>query len=566
MSTVAQSLERQPRGYARAAWLFLAASALACLLYAAVPSPSAAAVLFGTLALATTGAVVLGVRVHRPALVLPWWLVLAACVLFLAGGFCRTVARSDPSRAMLVMAAVLTVTGYLAVGLAVARWLRVRAHGTGAATALDAALVGVTVSLAVWVVLIAPLVAGGTTDTTAVIDSVYPVIDAVLLTMLVHLLFTSTRGDRAHGLLATSLAAVLVGDIGYAAATAGLLTLTPGLLDAPFLLGYGALGAAALHPSMARAGVAQPRQGYRGARQLTGLVAGLAASAVLVALAPTHGAVDRVVRAVLLGGLLLGVLARSERAVRRHAAGERVARHRSTHDELTGLPNRAHLVEAVTTRIEQASGPDQVSLLFVDLDGFKFVNDSYGHTVGDELLVLAGARLSDAVRPHDVVARYGGDEFVLAVTLGRAATEGLATRLVAVLSEPFPLSVGSVFVSASIGIARADGRGSDPDGGVESLVRQADAAMYQAKALGGGGYARYDASLREKARLQIETSTALQEALARDEFEVHYQPIVDLRDGHTLGWEALLRWSRTGQPDLGPSVFVPIAEIGRAHV
>ncbi|MEO6880641.1 MAG: EAL domain-containing protein [Mycobacteriaceae bacterium] len=562
MTTVPASLARSGRGFTWAAWSVLAASVLACTVYVTFSSAVVGLVVFGLVAGVTIVSIVVGLAAHRPAAVLPWRLVLTASVLFLVGGLSRAVARDLPDEALPVVAVLATVGGYLAVGGAATVWLRARAAGTGVATALDAVLVGTAAALVGWVVLVAPP-ASRATDVGLLINASYPIVDAVLLTLLVQLVFTSAPGDRAFALLTTCVVAILVGDLGYAATTANLLTLPERLLDTPYLVGYCALAAAALHPSMAELARPQPPLEYRGRRRLPGLVAGLVAAAVILALDPTTGSIDRIVRAVLFGLLLLGVLLRSERAVRRHAEGERVARHRSTHDELTGLPNRVLLNQRVQAELDTSTGAERVSLLFIDLDGFKFVNDVYGHSVGDELLVQAAQRLSESVRPQDLVSRYGGDEFVLAVQLGRAGTDGLADRLVTVLSEPFGLSVGSVFVSASVGIARASGR----DGGdeanardeVENLIRQADTAMYHAKAQGRGGYARYDDSLRESARLQVETSTALRDALARGEFDVHYQPIVDLRDGRTLGWEALLRWERDGQ-QVSPAVFIPIAE------
>lgn len=565
MTTVPAFLARYGRGYTWAAWTVLAASALAYAVYVTVPSVVVDGAVFVLVAGTTVTSIVLGLRVHRPAVVLPWRLVLAASALFLVGGFCRAVAGGEPSGTLGLVAVLGTVGGYLAVGGAARVWLRARAAGTGVNTALDAVLVGTAAALVVWVVLVAPP-ASRATDVGLFINASYPIIDAVLLTLLLQLVFTSAPGDRSFALLTTCVVAILIGDLGYAATTANLLALPSRLLDAPYLVGYGALAAAALHPSMAQLARPQPQLEYRGRRRLPGLVAGLVAAAVILALDPTTGLLDRVVRAVLFGLLLLGVLLRSERAVRRHAEGEREARHRSTHDELTGLPNRALLVQRVQAELELSSGAERVSLLFIDLDGFKLVNDVYGHSVGDELLVQAAQRLSESVRAQDLVSRYGGDEFVLAVRLGRAGTDGLADRLVTILSEPFSLSVGSVFVSASVGIARASRRdgGDERDEanagvGVENLIRQADTAMYHAKAQGRGGYARYDDSLRESARLQVETSTALREALARAEFDVHYQPIVDLRDGRTLGWEALLRWEHDGQ-QVSPTVFIPIAE------
>ncbi len=565
MTTVAEILGRRDRAWTLAAWVVLAGSVLGSAVYLLHSSTVVATTVLVTIAAVTVGSIVVGIAVHRPNLVLPWQLVTVASGLFLVGGLGRVMGRQGLVGWEVTLAPVATLAGYATVGAAAAVWLHARATGTGAAAALDAALVGLAVALVIWTVLVAPVGAASTvSDGSVLLETTYPIIDAILLTVLVQLVFTSATGDRSFVLLTSCLVLLLVGDLGYAVNTVGLVDVPGGLRDVPFLLGYGALAAAALHPSMAHVASNQPRQVYVGRRRLPGLVVGVVAAVTILFLAPADDLLDRSVRGVLFGVLLLGILLRSEGAVRRHAAGERDERHRSTHDGLTGLPNRVLLRERVAQRLAEATGVERVSLLFIDLDGFKFVNDFHGHTVGDELLVQAARRLRGVTRSDDVVARYGGDEFVIVVALDRAATEGLADRVVATFSEPFSLAVGSVFVSASIGIARSAGPAatSDVDGtapGVDELIQQADTAMYQAKARGRGGYARYDDSLRERARLQVETSTALRHALAREEFEVFYQPMVDLRDGRTLGWEALLRWNRDGE-ELSPAVFVPIAE------
>jgi len=557
MSTAAQALDRHAQLHTRAAWAFLLAACAVCVLYVAVPSAAVSAAGFGAVAGGSVVAIGVGMRQHRPQPLLPWWCLGAASVLFLSGGVLRTLARTGVPLSGYAPAG-FTLSGYAAVAVALVWWLRARNVHANRDTALDTLLVGVGAALASWALLIAPVAAVDKGfDPTTVITALYPVADAVLLTLLVHLAFTTAPGDHAFGLLATSLIAIFLGDLGYAATSAGLATFPPSLLDAPFLIGFGALGAGALHPSMIRLSIPQPQLPYRGRRRVYGITVALVLAALTLALIPPANTTDRVVRAALFAALLLGVLLRSERAVRRHAASDRAAQYRSTHDELTGLPNRTLLHTQTGQRLAARNEPGRVSLLFLDLDGFKFVNDSYGHSVGDELLVAAAQRLTSIVRPEDIVARYGGDEFVVATHLERAGAEGLAERILTVLGEPFTLSVGRVFVSASIGIARtgATSRG----GAVEGLIREADAAMYHAKTRDRGSYAFYDDSLRARARIQIETSTALRDALARDEFEVYYQPIITLSDHRTTGYEALLRWHHDGRTH-PPDEFIPIAE------
>jgi predicted signal transduction protein with EAL and GGDEF domain len=252
------------------------------------------------------------------------------------------------------------------------------------------------------------------------------------------------------------------------------------MLGAPFRIGDGALGAAALHPSMIRLDAPQPRLSYRGRRRLPGILVTMVVGAVVLPAEPADNTTNRTVLAVLFGELLLGVLLRSERAVSGFAASEHAARYQSTHDALTGLPNQALLHARATEQLDASSGPARPSMLFIDLDGFKFVNDSYGHNVGDELLI--------------------------------ATAERLANRIVTVFSEPFALSVGRVYVSASIGIARSGTSSQASD--IESLIREADAAMYHAKAHGRGGYAFFDDSLRAQARIQMGVAHRVRTVLA----------------------------------------------------
>lgn len=555
MTTAAASLTRNDRWWSRAALAYLGVCATVTVVCLVSRSASVAGVLFGFVAAGTVLAVSVGLQVHQPRPRGSWVAVRVACVLFLVGGVLR--AASGPISAL--VPALPTLGGYLAVGVALLGWLRSRAQPAGGQleTALDTTLVGVGATLAVWVLLIAPVLDDPALAGAGLgVSMAFPVVDAVLLTMLVHVAFTTAPGDRSFGLLALCLGAILVGDVGYAVTAATPAGLPGMVLDAPFLLGYGALGAAALHPSMTRVAAGQPHLGYRPRRRFPALLGALLLGGTVLAVVPTNGVLDRVVRGALFGVLLLGVLARSERAVRRHATGEAAAQYASTHDGLTGLPNRV-LFAAQVRRLLTERSPSRVCVLFLDLDGFKFVNDSYGHAVGDELLRAVAARLLALVRPGDVVARHGGDEFIIGAPLERAAVEGLARRLAEVVADPFELTVGTVVVSTCVGIARAGTTGRAVD--LEELIREADAAMYHAKTLGRGECAVYDDSMRRRARDQVETSTALRDALHRGEFEVYYQPIVDLRTRAVVGDEALLRWHRDGVL-VSPGAFIPVAE------
>ena len=227
-------------------------------------------------------------------------------------------------------------------------------------------------------------------------------------------------------------------------------------------------------------------------------------------------------------------------------------------DELTGLANRARMRARITDALVATAGDETpVSLLFIDLDGFKAVNDSLGHAMGDLLLRQAADRLLDAVRPDDTVARLGGDEF--AVLLPPCAELGgpreVGRRLLHVLEAPFLLGEAEITVSASIGVAVAR-----PADDADSLVRDADLAMYRAKALGKGRVEVFEPEMYAHVLRKVELERELRGAIDRGELAVVYQPVVDMRTGRVVSVEALLRWESRIRGSIGPLEFVPFAE------
>jgi diguanylate cyclase (GGDEF)-like protein len=247
-------------------------------------------------------------------------------------------------------------------------------------------------------------------------------------------------------------------------------------------------------------------------------------------------------------------------ALKQARRSEERAIHDAKHDALTGLPNRTLLLEHLGSLLEQVKRGERqpFSLLFLDLDRFKNVNDSLGHTAGDLLLVEVAYRLKACVHPTDTVVRLGGDEFVVllnGVTDVEDAKQ-IAERLRRELEAPFWLSYRKVYSTASIGIVVCPNGYRRP----EELLRDADTAMYRAKEGGKARYEVFSVEMRAQAVSLLSLETDLRRAVEREEFAVHYQPIVSLRSGKIVGHEALLRWQHPERGLVFPEEFVPLAE------
>ncbi|MDX2213448.1 MAG: EAL domain-containing protein [Oculatellaceae cyanobacterium bins.114] len=253
-------------------------------------------------------------------------------------------------------------------------------------------------------------------------------------------------------------------------------------------------------------------------------------------------------------------IAGSQTDITAHKQAEQRLLHNALYDALTDLPNRALLMERLHHVVQWAQRHHDYSfaVLFLDLDRFKVINDSLGHMMGDRLLIAISRRLSNCLRPGDTIARLGGDEFVILLE-GIQDTKdvtSVADRIQHELAQPFNLEGHDIYTSASIGIALST---TDYESAV-SLLRDADTAMYRAKAMGKSRYEIFDRGMHVCAVALLQLETDLRRAIDRKELQIHYQPIVSLKNCRVVGFEALLRWHHPERGMISPAEFVPIAE------
>jgi diguanylate cyclase (GGDEF)-like protein/PAS domain S-box-containing protein len=239
---------------------------------------------------------------------------------------------------------------------------------------------------------------------------------------------------------------------------------------------------------------------------------------------------------------------------------ERQLQHDALHDALTGLPNRALFLDRLEQQLKKAKRQENYlfAVLFLDLDRFKVVNDSAGHSIGDKLLIQIARRLEKCISPTDTVARFGGDEFTILIeniqTIEQATV--VAESIYQTLTFSFNLEGYELFTTASIGIALSSQGYENP----EDILRDADLTMYSAKDRGKARYEIFDCGMRDRALQRLQLETDLRRAIEREEFEVYYQPITSLDMGKLAGFEALARWRHPVRGAISPAEFIPVAE------
>ncbi|GIM96644.1 putative bifunctional diguanylate cyclase/phosphodiesterase [Paractinoplanes toevensis] len=554
--------EQRPPLRARFAWLHVVAGltlvAVYCLGPVWVQTPASVVAMAGGMTSLYLGPK----RNLKPADRLPWRMVRAGGWLFIVASVIRALVPSTmntPPTAIALVPNSFIVPAYLCLGYAFLVMLRRRRAGDDDPARIDAILVGLAAAFVTWTFVISPALYASNLSGFQVLDALFPIFDVVMLILVAQLMLAGGVQQVALWLMIVAAACMFVGDLLFSLRDAQLIDISPMASNASFLLMFVLIPAAALHPSTRT--LVQPQKiVVRDLSKLRMTVIGLVVvvPTIITSLVPVGEVINDLVRAGLCALIVLSVLGRVVRSNNSRVRAEKVTRRRATHDALTDLPNRELLSDTVSRWAGRAATDHlEISLLFIDLDRFKMVNDHWGHEVGDELLCAVAGRLGEQVRAEDVVARIGGDEFVIALASPShlRLAESLAGRLLEEFAKPFGLSVGDVVVSASIGVAKSTGGAHALE-----LIRDADTAMYKAKGSGRNAYALFDTSLRDQVRDRVKLEQALRGALERGELAVHFQPIVDIAGDELDGFESLMRWT---SPELGfvsPDEFIPIAE------
>ena len=510
------------------------------------------------------------VRAYRPRPAAPWLFLALGIGLSVAGDFVY-----DALPLLSLNAAgfghlydVLYLASYPAYVLAAFGFLGAQARRRDVTVLIDGVIYALAGWLVLWLLIVYPqLATGGLTIWDWAPTVLYPPLDLIALIVWWRVGRGDVRQSAPWRFIAGAFLLMFAADLAYA------LTAMPDggtlsdVLDVGWLISYALFTAGAVHPLM-RHLVALPSSGAPQSEhvRVIGIGVALATPIALIALLPNDARHLIVMITIVALALVVIAIARFALTVARHRDAEATFAYGATHDPLTGLANRAELLvqlEAATRR--SARRRDSCAVLFVDLDDFKIVNDSLGHSAGDELLCAVADRLREFARADECVARLGGDEFVV-VLEGLRSPESAVTashRLADVFNAPFLVRNQELALAASIGVVLDAQR---TEGDVESILRDADLAMYEAKGSPSRRTWVFEPDIRNRATDRLELTNALRHATANGELRLLYQPIFETATGRIVATEALLRWHRSDGSVVAPLDFVPVAETSGAII
>jgi diguanylate cyclase (GGDEF)-like protein len=501
-----------------------------------------------------------------------WWGVVGALVLFSARGAAQdvfhTLGNLTATRSLIPDA--LALPGYVLLGLTLVRIVGARTRDNGHRIEIigDALIAGVALLAYCWVFVIERVLSGiDSPEPVRVVLVCYPALSLFLVVTTLQIAFSARkRPTSAERFFVLAMLSMFVGDALWMVAElhAQLHVGEPstGILDLPYVVALAGAASMATRPSMR--GLTEARHDTRD-RWSVGRIALVAVAfttpAVLLFEAGERSLAERLVLFVIVTVLTgLGILQILE-ALRASARSEARLHHLATHDSLTGLANRRLLEQSLGASVRRAerSGA-MVGLVFLDLDRFKLINDTLGHAQGDTLLVEIASRLKAMLDPGVLVARTGGDEFLIVLEEPPSVEQalGLANRLRRAVSSPVDLSGGEFHVTASIGLACSVAGASATD--AQTLIRDADTALYQAKEAGRDTVAVFDDSMRAGLAERVDLERDLRHAVEHGELHLVYQPVVRMATGEILGVEALVRWAHPTYGVILPSRFISIAE------
>lgn len=446
-------------------------------------------------------AVLVGVAVHRPAHPGPWILIAVANLLFSMGDVIWTVLATADETPFPSLADVLYLSGYPVLAVAFTWMILIRVGRGDRSGLLDGITVSVAAALMGWVVLLSPIVQAPGDPLELAISVAYPLGDLIVIGVAIGMLATPGARSPSFALLVASLVVMFAGDVIYALQVAAGTAEDGGPLDLAWLFAYAAMGGAALLPSMRGVAVPSPvRIAWLSPVRVGFTALAMLAGPVLLVMDASAGGTSAMLLAVGSAVLSLMVLARLVAVVRALARDNAARRaleaelsYRASHDPLTGLANRRWFMECLDAAVVNAAG-QPVSVLFMDLDDFKTVNDELGHATGDALLVAVAQRIRGLLRTTDVAARMGGDEFGIVLHADERAATAIARRLLEGLGEPVEVGARTIVASGSIGVASAQ-----PDQPGSELLANADVAMYAAKAQGCGRVVTFEPGMRHAA-------------------------------------------------------------------
>jgi diguanylate cyclase (GGDEF)-like protein len=503
------------------------------------------------------GAVLIGALANKPPFVVSATAAFAIAVIAASRIIeDRSTSSVSPTVELLLLASqVGLVIGLLLI-------VRRRLLGQLANVLTDGIIVGLGAWVLVWIFLIQPSLAL-TSNTPAItaIQSATLGVAMIVLFLLATLLFSNTAPSAPVAFLGLAVSLGLVGIILRSVIVRTDAHLSASTINASFLMAFALAGASFLHPNIRHinSGTISRATAPLMTRLMTTTVS-LIAPIIVLAITDPHDSTDRWVRTVSVIVLAAAVMLRVIQSVRLNASTQDTLVRNALTDSLTGLPNRILMLEHIEKAIHSSWKTSQrPTVLFIDVDRFKSINDSLGHSTGDAILTEVARRLTGAIAPHATVARIAGDEFVVLDSTTESPTQSvlLAEKILDALRDPMKGNSGDMFVTASIGVAYAV---PNLRLTAEDLMQHADTAMYRAKSAGRNCIALFDDSMLESVTKRLDVETALYRALERNELRLVHQPIVDIDLGIVIGFEALMRWDRKDAGTVSPLDFIPIAE------